>query len=45
MGVIGFADTDIDAEMAEDERAAEENDAARDARMTHVKEVAAQAEA
>jgi hypothetical protein len=45
MGVIGFADTDIDAEMAEDERVAEENDAARDARMTHVKEVAAQAEA
>ena len=27
MGVIGFADTDIDAEMAEDERVAEENDA------------------
>jgi hypothetical protein len=44
MGVIGFADTDIDAEMAEDERVAEENDAARDARMTHVKDVAAQAE-
>jgi hypothetical protein len=45
MGVIGFADTDIDAEMAEDERVAEENDAARDARLTHIKDVAAQAEA
>jgi hypothetical protein len=40
MGVIGFAETDIDAEMAEDERAAEENDAARDARLTHVQAVA-----
>src|SRR6516165_1336889 len=40
MGVIGFAETDIDAEMAEDEKAAEENDAARDARLAHVKSVA-----
>ena len=43
MGVIGFADTDIDAEMADDERAAEENDAARDARMAHVETVAEEA--
>jgi hypothetical protein len=43
MGVIGFADTDIDAEMAEDERVAEENDAERDARMTYVQAVAQEA--
>ena len=43
MGVIGFADTDIDAEMADDEKAAEEYDDARDARMAHVKAVAEQA--
>ena len=42
MGVIGFAETDIDAEMADDERAAEENDAARDARLAHVESVAAE---
>jgi hypothetical protein len=45
MGVIGWAETDIDAEMADDERAAEENDEARDARMAHVQSVAGQAEA
>jgi hypothetical protein len=44
MGVIGFAETDIDAEMADDEKAAEENDAARDARLGHVRAVAGQAE-
>jgi hypothetical protein len=38
MGVIGFADADLDAEMAGDERAAEEFDAAR---LAHVREVAA----
>ena len=43
MGVIGFADTDIDAEMADDEKAAEEYDEARDARMAHVKAVAEEA--
>jgi hypothetical protein len=43
MGVLGFAETDIDAEMAEDEKAAEENDAARDARLAHVQAVAEQA--
>jgi hypothetical protein len=43
MGVIGFADTDIDAEMADDERAAQEYDEARDARMAHVQAVAEQA--
>jgi len=42
MGVIGFAETDIDAEMADDEKAAEENDAARDARLAHVESVAAE---
>jgi hypothetical protein len=36
MGVIGFADTDLDAEMAEDERAAEDFDRM----MVHVREVA-----
>ena len=43
MGVIGFADTDIDAEMADDEKAAQDYDEARDARMAHVKAVAEQA--
>ncbi len=41
MGVLEFADADIDAEMANDEQAAEEIDAAR---MAHVNEVAASAE-
>jgi hypothetical protein len=36
MGVIGFADTDIDAAMAEDEQVADE----LDARLAHVREVA-----
>jgi hypothetical protein len=40
MGVIGFADADIDAEMARDEQAAEEFDAAR---LAHVTEVAGSA--
>jgi hypothetical protein len=40
MGVIQFAEMDIDAEMANDERAAEE----LDVRMAHVHEVAEQAE-
>ncbi|MEY2455556.1 MAG: hypothetical protein QOK06_650 [Acidimicrobiaceae bacterium] len=38
MGVLGFADADIDAAMAEDEAAAEELDALR---MAHIREVAA----
>src|SRR3954469_20951152 len=42
MGVLGWADSDIDAEMAEDERAAEELDALR---MAHINEVAAVADA
>jgi hypothetical protein len=42
MGVIGFAETDIDSEMADDEKAAEELDEARDARLGHVKAVAEQ---
>ncbi len=41
MGVLGFADADIDAEMARDEEAAEEIDAAR---MAHIEEVAASAD-
>jgi hypothetical protein len=40
MGVLGFADADIDAAMAEDEAAAEEIDAIRTA---HIRAVAAQA--
>jgi hypothetical protein len=44
MGVIGFADSDIDAEMASDEQAAQEYDEARDARLAHVKAVAESAE-
>ena len=44
MGVIGWADADIDAEMASDEKAAQDLDeAAQDARMTHVEAVAAEA--
>ncbi|HEY1829153.1 MAG TPA: ferritin-like domain-containing protein [Acidimicrobiales bacterium] len=45
MGVLAFADTDIDAEMAGDEAAAEEMDKERDIRLTHVKAVAAEADA
>jgi hypothetical protein len=37
MGVMAFADTDLDAEMTNDERAAEE----LDAQMAHVQSVAA----
>ena len=43
MGVISFAETDIDAEMASDEAAAEEFDKAGAARLKHVESVAAQA--
>jgi hypothetical protein len=43
MGVIGFAESDIDAEMAEDEKVAEELDEVRDARLAHVKAVAEEA--
>jgi P-aminobenzoate N-oxygenase AurF len=43
MGVIGWAETDIDSEMAADEKAAQEYDEARDVRMAHVKAVAEQA--
>ena len=43
MGVIGFAETDIDSEMADDEKAAGEYDEARDARLAHVEAVAEQA--
>jgi hypothetical protein len=39
MGVLGFADSDIDAAMAEDEQVADE----LDARRRHVEEVASQA--
>ena len=42
MGVIGFADADIDAEMAEDEKAAEELDKLR---MSHIESVAAEGSA
>jgi P-aminobenzoate N-oxygenase AurF len=41
MGVIGFADADIDAAMAEDESMAEQIDAERDGRLQHVRFVAA----
>src|SRR5580692_7665756 len=40
MGVIGWADADIDAEMASDEQAAQDFDEQRDARMAHVQAVA-----
>jgi hypothetical protein len=43
MGVMAFADADIDAEMASDEQAAQDLDEQRDARMVHVKAVAEQA--
>ena len=43
MGVIGWADTDLDAEMANDEQAAKELDREPDARLAHVRAVAAQA--
>ena len=43
MGVIAWADTDIDAAMAEDEQVAEELDREQDARLAHVRAVAAQA--
>ena len=43
MGVIAWADTDIDAEMADDEQVAEELDREQDARLAHVRAVAAQA--
>ncbi len=42
MGVIGFADADIDAEMASDEQAAQDLDEQRDVRLAHVKAVAAE---
>jgi hypothetical protein len=45
MGVIGWADADIDAEMASDEKAAQDLDQANEARMAHVKAVAEEAEA
>jgi len=45
MGILGFADTDIDKEMADDEAAAEEFDKERDVRLAHVEAVAAEAEA
>ncbi len=41
--MIGFADADIDAEMASDEKAAQDLDEERDARMAHVKAVAGEA--
>ena len=44
MGVIGFADSDINTEMASDEKAAQEYDEARDARLAHVRAVAESAE-
>jgi hypothetical protein len=43
MGVIAWADADIDAEMASDEKAAEDLDEARDVRLAHVQAVADQA--
>src|ERR1700691_4181106 len=43
MGVIGWADADIDAEMASDEQAAQDLDEAHDARMAHVQAVAEEA--
>jgi Ran GTPase-activating protein (RanGAP) involved in mRNA processing and transport len=43
MGVMSFAETDIDAEMASDEAAADEFDKAGAARLKHVESVAAQA--
>ena len=43
MGVIQYADLDIDSEMANDEQVAEQLDAERDERLAHVKAVAEQA--
>ena len=43
MGVIAWADTDIDAAMAEDEQVADELDREQHACLAHVREVAAQA--
>jgi hypothetical protein len=43
--VIGWADADIDAEMASDEKAAEALDEERDVRLAHVQAVAAEGEA
>ncbi len=40
MGVIGFADADIDAIMAEDESVADGIDAEMDTRLEHVEAVA-----
>ena len=40
MGVLAFADADIDAAMADDEAAAEEIDREHDVRLEHVKAVA-----
>ena len=40
MGVIAWADTDIDAAMAEDEQVAEQIDREQDARLRHVQAVA-----
>ena len=42
MGVLGFADADIDAAMAEDEEAAAELDKLR---MSHIESVAAEGSA
>ncbi len=43
MGVLAFADLDLDATMADDERAADEIDALDQARFQHVRDVAATA--
>ena len=43
MGVIQYADMDIDDEMANDEQVAEQLDAERDERLAHVRSVAEQA--
>ncbi|HEY1826922.1 MAG TPA: ferritin-like domain-containing protein, partial [Acidimicrobiales bacterium] len=45
MGILEFADTDIDKEMADDEAAAEQLDRDRDIRLAHVEKVAHQSEA
>jgi hypothetical protein len=43
MGVVSFADADIDAAMAEDEAVADQIDVEMDTRLRHVKSVAAAA--
>jgi hypothetical protein len=43
MGVIQYADMDIDTEMANDEQVAEQLDAERDERLAHVRAIAGQA--